>query len=232
MAKNLIIALPLLLAIGCSSSEFSGQSIPKKNVAKVTAPASKGAASASESKGGGADTRTTETSKAERATTTEPATPLAAAKPVAAATPVAPSPVTETAALGPAQVDIPVDVIANILRSSSNAGNQNCVSISVNGAGFLQLQCLQGEGVQGPAESRTLTLRKASSNSFALQNNNGGSFCVTLLEGGTRLIIGLEDGNDNDYNDYLIDIRTTEGARFENASYPSCGNWGIDENSF
>ncbi len=225
MVKSLIMVFPLLLPVGCSSSGFSGQSVPKKNVAKVTVPASKGAASASESKGVGSDTRTTETPKTEGATI-QPATP------VAAANPVAPIPVTQTAALGAAQADVPVAVTANILRSSAKAGNQNCVSIAVNGAGFLQLQCLQGEGVQGPAESRTLTLRKASSNSFALQNNNGGSFCVTLLEGGTRLIIGLEDGDDNDYNDYLIDIRTTKGARFENASYPSCGNWGIDENSF
>ena len=123
-------------------------------------------------------------------------------------------------------------VTARISRSTSRAGNTNCVSIASNGGTAIALQCLQGEGKRGAAESRTLTLWRTFPNTFTLANNNGGKFCVNVYDNGNRLIVGLEDGSDNDFNDYLIEVVTDGQATFQNTAYPSCSPYGIGDGSF
>jgi hypothetical protein len=235
-ANSCGIALSFLAFTACNSSDFSGATVNQKPiVSKKVPPAASNSTTKTESPASENDSHHDAPGAIEAGVQGGAgAGSTGAAEPSTAPSPTAPSP---TAAAEPSAAsvpaEIPVAVTANILHSASNSGSRNCVSISANGGEFLELQCLQGEGVKGPPESRTLMLRKASLNAFALQNNNhGGNFCATLLEGGARLIIGLEDYTDNDYNDYMIDVRATEGARFENPSYPSCENWGIDENSF
>jgi hypothetical protein len=113
-----IFALPIILAVACSSSDFSGQNLPKKPAVKA-APASSGASSGADASGGVSSSADASPTQSGQEGADTPSTESTAAAPVTKAV-LAPLP----AATATATATPKPEVCAAFVGRQTGAGNQ------------------------------------------------------------------------------------------------------------